>query len=146
MDINKKIRRLVAYYQRTFGTNDPKRIAKSLGIHIVYMPLGNALGYYRYLKRIKWIFINEDIKDNEVLEKVVLAHELGHAVLHCKENCCFMAHHTMLLTSKIERQANTFAAYLLITDDMLKDYSECTKEQICICTGYPIDFIELRLR
>lgn len=146
MGVNKKIRRLVAYYQRIYGTNDPKRIADALGIHIVYMPLGKALGYYRYIKRIKWIFINEDIVDNKTLTQVVLAHELGHAILHCKENCCFMAHHTLLLASKIEQQANMFASHLLITDDMLNEFSGYTQEQFCSCTGYPKELIELRLK
>lgn len=146
MDITKKIKRLVAYYQRVYGTNNPQKIAEELGIHIVFMPLGNALGYYRYMKRIKWIFINEDIVDNKVLVNVVMAHELGHAVLHWKENCCFMAHHTLILTSKIEQQANVFAAQLLITDDMLMEFAEYTKEQFCRSTGYPKELIELRLK
>lgn len=75
-----------------------------------------------------------------------MAHELGHALMHRKENCCFMAHHTLLLTSRIERQANQFAAHLLISDEMLKDFSGYTKEQFCQCTGYPEELIELRLK
>lgn len=144
LDINKRIKKLVSYYQRVYGTNDPKRIAEFLGIHIVYVPLGNALGYYRYMKRIKWIFINEDILEDENLVRVVMAHELGHAVLHWKENCCFMAHHTLMLTSRIEQQANAFAAQLLITDEMLNEYSGCTIEQFCSCTGIPEEFVRLK--
>ena len=117
-----------------------------LGIHIAILPMGNVLGNYRYLKRIRWIFINEDILDNDALSRVVMAHELGHALRHCKENCCFMAHHTLLLTSRVEREANEFAAHLLISDDMLAEYAECTKEQFCKCTGYPEEIIELRLK
>ena len=75
-----------------------------------------------------------------------MAHELGHAVLHPKENCAFMSRHTLLLTSKIERQANLFAAYLLITDDLLLEYKSFTKEQFCSGTGYPIELLKLRLQ
>ncbi|MDE6221546.1 MAG: hypothetical protein K2G51_14175 [Lachnospiraceae bacterium] len=46
----------------------------------------------------------------------------------------------------IEREANLFAAHLLITDDMLYDYTGFTKEQFCQCTGYPAELIELRLQ
>lgn len=145
MDIYQKIDRLITKYKRLYGTNNPKVIAESLGIHIVYKPLGNALGYYRYMKHIRWIFINEDIMDNEVLFNIVMAHELGHAVLHMKENCCFMAHHTLLLTSKIERQANIFAAKLIITNNMLDEYKECTIEQFSNCTGIDKALIKLRL-
>lgn len=143
---NNDIKKIVAYYIRLCGTDDPWKIAKMLGIHIAIPPLGNVLGNYRYLKRIRWIFINEDILDNEALLRVVMAHELGHALMHRKENCCFMAHHTLLLTSRIERQANQFAAHLLISDKMLKDFSGYTKEQFCQCTGYPEELIELRLK
>lgn len=145
MNIDKRIKRLISYYERIFSTTDPHKIAQKLNIHVAFVPLGNTLGYYRYLKRIKWIFINEDFMDDEILIKVVMAHELGHAVLHPKENCAFMAHHTLMLTSKIEREANLFAAHLLITDDMLAEYAGYTKEQFCVCTGYPEELINLRL-
>lgn len=146
MNIYKKIKSTITKLEHLYGTNNPKIIAESLGIHIIYKPLGNALGYYRYMKHIRWIFINECIIDNEVLLNIVMAHELGHAVLHMKENCCFMAHHTLLLTSKIERQANIFAANLLITNKMLEEYKDCTINQFSNCTGIDKDLIELRLR
>lgn len=84
------------------------------------------------------IYINSDLEDNSA--KVVMAHELGHAILHVKENGAFMSSKTLLLTSKIEQQAN-----LLITDDMLQEYAGFTQEQFCSCTGYPKELLELRL-
>lgn len=89
------------------------------------------------------IYINSDLEDNSA--KVVMAHELGHAILHVKENGAFMSSKTLLLTSKIEQQANLFAANLLITDDMLQEYAGFTQEQFCSCTGYPKELLELRL-
>ena len=77
---------------------------------------------------------------------VVAAHELGHALLHRKENCAFIKNKTLLLTSGIEREANLFAAHLLITDDMIENYVGHTQEQFCACTGYPKELIELRLK
>ena len=145
MSINQKIKRLVRYYTKLLGTNNPVKIAEYLGIQIAYLPLGNALGHYKYIKRTKWIFINENILDDTALLNVVLAHELGHALLHVHENCCFMAHHTLLLTSKIERQANLFASYLLVTDDMLNEFKEYTIDQFSSCTGINKELIKLRL-
>lgn len=142
---DKQIRRLVAYYTKLYGTNDPRRLAESLGIHIVIMPLGNAAGYYKYMKRGKWIFVNEEVLDDKMLFRVVLAHELGHAVLHKEENCTFMVRHTLLLTSRIERETNLFAAHLLITDDMLEECQGCTQDQFCAAGGYPRELVELRL-
>lgn len=45
-----------------------------------------------------------------------------------------------------EREANEFAAHLLISDDLLQAYSGCTQNQFCGCTGYPMELIELRFR
>lgn len=142
--MNSKILRFIRYYTRLCGTNDPFVIADYLYIEVFRCPLGKISGYYKYLKRHKCIYINSDLEDN--FAKVVMAHELGHAILHVKENCAFMSSKTLLLTSKIERQANLFAAYLLITDDMLKDYVGYTQEYFCCCTGYPKELIELRLK
>lgn len=142
--IEKKIKRLVSYYTRLCGTNDPRRIAEFLGIRVVIMPLKNAAGYYKCMKRIRWIFINEDIIDDEAYFRVVLAHELGHALLHKNENCTFMAKHTLLSTSRIEQEANQFAAQLLITDDLLQEYTGCTQDQFCSATGYPETLIKMR--
>lgn len=144
--IEKKIKRLVSYYTRICGTNDPRRIAEYLGIHIIIAPLGNAAGYYKYMKRIRFIFINEDILENEAQFRVVMAHELGHALLHRNENCTFMARHTLLSTSRIEQEANLFAAQLLIPDDALEDYIGYTQEQFCSATGYPRELIALRCK
>lgn len=143
--VEKKIIRLVSYYTRICGTNDPRRIAEYLGIHIIIAPLGSASGYYKYMKRIRFIFINEDILENEAQFRVVMAHELGHALLHRNENCTFMARHTLLSTSRIEQEANKFAAQLLIPDDMLKDYAGYTQDQFCGATGYPKELIALKL-
>ena len=144
-NIEHKIRRLIRYYDRMMGTRDPVSIARQLNIGIAIGPRGEIAGNYKLLKRKRWIFVNEDIADSQLF-RVVVAHELGHAVLHRKENCAFIKHKTLLLTSGIEREANQFAAYLLISDDMLEEYAGCTEEQFCNCTGYPKELIELRLK
>lgn len=142
--MKKSIKQIVKSLMIKYGTNNPAIIAEYLGIKIIYAPLDDMAGFYKLLQRRKYIFINSDIED-ESFTRVVLAHELGHAILHRKENCCFLDHHTLILTSKIERQANLFAAELLITDDLLQEYCECTKEQFCSCTGYPKELIDLKL-
>ena len=144
--IDHKICRLVRYYVRMVGSRDPVAIAKFAGIGIATMPLSNVAGYYTLVQRKRWICINEDIPSDSPLFKVVVAHELGHALLHRKENCAFIKKHTLLLTSGIEREANQFAAELLIPDDMLQDYSGYTSDQFCACTGYPKELIDIRIK
>ena len=142
---NIRIPKLVSFLKRKYGTDDPEEIADYLGVTIIRMPLEDVVaGFYKLLKRRKYIFLNSDI-DDDVFLRVVLAHELGHAIMHPKENCTFMKSKTLLLTSRIEKQANIFAAYLLIDDDMLEEFSGYTEEQFCNCTGYPLELLGLRL-
>ena len=143
--IEQKARRLIKHYERLTGSRDPLTIARFIGIGIAIFPLGDIAGNYKLIKRKQWIFINDNIPTDSPFFRVVIAHELGHALLHRKENCAFMKSRTLLLTSGIEREANFFAAYLLISDEILNDFSGHTREQFCNCTGYPKELIELRL-
>lgn len=144
--IEHKTRRLIRYYERMAGSRDPISIANYAGIRIATVPLGEISGNYMLIKRKRWIFINENIPEDSPIFKVIVAHELGHALLHRKENCAFIRNKTLLSTSGIEREANRFAACLLITEDMLAEYRGFTKEQFCDCTGYPRELLELRMK
>lgn len=144
--VDHKMHRLIRYYVRMAGTRDPLKIAEFANIGIVIIPLGAIAGNYKLINRKRWIFINENIPKDSPLFNVVIAHELGHALLHRKENCAFLKNKTLLLTSEIEREANVFAAHLLITDEMLQCYSECTQDQFSDCTGYPAELLKLRVK
>lgn len=75
-----------------------------------------------------------------------MAHELGHAIMHRRQNCYFIKHKTLLLNSKIEIEANKFAVDLLISDEQLFEYLDYNIEQISIILGYSKKLIELRLK
>lgn len=143
MDDLTRVKRLVAYCIRKYGTSDPFELADHLG---VLYQIGNCkhAGCYMYLKKHRYIFLSDQLKDAEL--RLVMAHELGHALLDCKSNCYFIRNKTLLLVSKLERRANLFAAHLLITDDTLLECSDYTQDQFCRCTGYPKELIELRLK
>ena len=141
-----KAKRLIRYYERMVGSRDPVKIAEYANIRIAILPLGAIAGNYKLIKRKRWIFVNDNIPMDSPMFKVVVAHELGHALLHRKENCAFIKNKTLLLTTGIEREANRFAAYLLISDDMLQNYSGGTQSQFCDCTGYPIELIKIRVK
>ena len=144
--IELKTKRLIRYYERMSGSRDPVTIANYVGIRIAIVPLGEISGNYMLIKRKRWIFINENIPENSPMFKVIVAHELGHALLHRKDNCAFIKNKTLLSISRIECEANNFAAMLLITDELLEEYKSCTEYQFCDCTGYPKELIELRLK
>lgn len=137
-----RIKKLVTYYTKLYRTRDPFEIADR--INIMYQ-IGNLehAGCYMFLKNHRYIFLSNTLDEHEL--RLVMAHELGHAILDRKENCYFIRNKTLLLVSKVERRANLFAAHLLITDEMLDEFRDCTREQFCKCTGYPKELIELRL-
>lgn len=143
-NINRKIRRLVTYYTRLCGSRDPVAIAQFAGIGIHICPLGDIAGNYMLLKRKRWILINDSIDKDSPFFRVVVAHELGHALLHRTDNCAFIKRHTLLLTSGIEREANMFAAELLIDKELIAEYE--TTEQFCRGTGYPKELLDLKTR
>ena len=117
--IEHKIQRLIHYYERMAGNRDPINIAEYANIRIAICPLGEIAGNYKLIKRERWIFINDNIPMDSPMFKVIIAHELGHALLH-RQGKLLHKNKTLLLTSGIEREANAFAAYLLISDEMLQ--------------------------
>ena len=141
--MNDKIKRLVAHYKRKFQTNNPFEIADRLGILYQFGPI-DFDGCYMFLKNHRYIFLNQDMNDQE--RNLVMAHELGHAILHRKQNCYFIRNKTLLLNSKIEIEANKFAVELLIDDSVLEENREFTMEQLSRMLGYHEKLIDLRLR
>ena len=96
------------------------------------------------LKNHRYIFLSNQLSREELI--LVMAHELGHALLDRKSNCYFIRNKTLLLNSRLERRANLFAAYLLISDDLIAEFNGYTIDQMSLCTGYPKELIELRLK
>lgn len=137
-----QIKCLVDYYKRTYGTSDPFKIAEHL--RVLYQ-IGKAKydGCYMFLKNHRYIFLSDEL--NGAMLQLVMGHELGHAILDRKQNCYFIRNKTLLLNSRFERRANLFAAHLLIDDNMLQEFADCTRTQFCNCTGYPKELIDLRL-
>ncbi len=72
-----------------------------------------------FLKNYRCIFLNENLSENEM--DLVMSHELGHAIMHRKLNCYYIRNKTLLLDSKIETEANTFAINLLVPDENIMD-------------------------
>lgn len=141
--MRRDIKRIVSYYVKKFQTTDPFEIADRLGVLYQIGEIG-CEGCYMFLKNHRYIFLNQNLDEQET--RMVMAHELGHAVLHRKENCYFIRNKTLLLNSKTEMEANRFAAELLIGDDVLEEYSDMTMEQLSRLLGYNKKLIELRLK
>lgn len=115
------------------NSRDILEILSSLGISIYRVSFDdnvlqeNDAMYIRSYFNIEVIFIRDDL--HYQYEKFVLAHELGHALLHT-EIAAAAYNNKLVNKGKLERQADYFALRLLdITLD--KDYYEgFTIEQI----------------
>ena len=135
------IKDLVIQSVRKYGTRNPFELAEKMNIEV---QIGNpgCAGCYMYLKKHRYIFLDQNLNEQERIQ--VMAHELGHAIMHRKQNCYFIRNKTLLLNSKTEREANIFAAELLIEDELIKEYNDFTIAQLARLTGYAEKLIELR--
>lgn len=126
-----------------FRTRNPFELAGYLEIMIFYESLGSINGYYNTVARQKQIHINSDIPSFK--KKFTCSHELGHALLHPKENTPFLRGSTFFSVNRLEIEANTFAVHLLISDEELKEYSYMTTYQLASMYGLEEEIIRLRI-
>lgn len=136
------IKDLVDKIVKKYGTRNPFELAEILGVEV---QIGNpgCAGCYMYLKKHRYIFLDQTLNECEKMQ--VMAHELGHAILHRKQNCYFIRNKTLLLNTKTEREANLFAAELIIEDSLFLEHQEFTLSQLSRLTGYDEKLIELRI-
>jgi len=124
-------------------TRNPIEIAENLGIIVLFENLGSINGYYNTAFRQKFIHINVNLPEYKQI--FTAAHELGHALLHPKANTPFLKENTFLSVDKLEIEANRFAVNLLISDEELEEYKECTTDQLSMIFGCHEKLIKLRL-
>lgn len=115
-EVVKEVDRIRERHQET----DPFLLCAAMGIVLLPQPLGREKdaikGFYLCYKRIHTITYNTDLPD--VLQRVVVSHELGHARLHASAG--MRAFHDVGLfdeSSRYEKEANLFAAELLLEDE-----------------------------
>lgn len=140
MDIKAMVNKLV----RKYKTRDPFEMIKGMNVILVFYPLDGVRGFYQYFQRNNIIYIDETLSEHD--KAFVLAHEIGHMILHKKSNAIFMDSRTQFRTSRYELEADKFAMELLISDDLLLEYGEYTTGQLSRMLGYQKELIELRLK
>ena len=129
MDIKEQVLRLT----RRHGTWDPFELAEKMNILVVLEPLGSINGYYNQCYRQKFIHINESLEPQR--QRFTCAHEMGHAMLHPKANTPFLRENTLFCISRLEIEANRFAAELLCPDELLQEYPGYSLSQIARSLG-----------
>ncbi|MBQ3841179.1 MAG: ImmA/IrrE family metallo-endopeptidase [Ruminiclostridium sp.] len=118
--IHSTVRRLI----RENRTGDPFSLARSLGIDVDCADLGELKGFYVVYGTGRYIVLNHNL--SERMSRLVLAHEIGHDTLHrdIAANGGMGERSFFDMTAKPEREANIFAAELLISDEEMTELGE----------------------
>ena len=139
--MKEKIARTIKSITERYGTCDPYIICDILGISVIKTELPSSTnGFFISLSGRKAIVINSALSGD--IEKYCLAHELGHALLHEKLNWAFLSQNTYFVTTKFEREADLFAAYLLLGMPTKEDLQNKSLFEISQNYKIPISSIE----
>ena len=106
-----QIKNLVHDLVKKYETRNPYQLADSLGVIIQIGDLG------------------------ELMREAVVAHELAHCVLH-DGDYYFFSYGEQFYSNKVEIEAHTFAAELLIPDETIIEHPGYTLDQLSSLTGY----------
>lgn len=108
------------------GTRDPHRMAWELGIEIIPLDFKRQRGTCKVLMRNRFIFVKSDL--HPVMENIVLYHEIGHDTFHRDEAIKaggFKEFNIFdMRESRMEYEANIFAAQVSLPDDKILEYIE----------------------
>lgn len=129
-----------------FGGRDIFETAENSGVKVWRRTLGGLKGFYICENGCRYIVVNEDL--DSVTAAVVCAHELGHDMLHRELSAGGIRENTLFLNSnKTEREANLFAACVLISDKtILGELSYCSSiDELTAALGFPREIVEYKL-
>lgn len=118
-------------------TNDPFEIADIYNINIFEHPLPSHIGGF-YTKIFGYSYIVINSQKLREWRKAICAHELGHALLHNQEHT-FIAMNDFVTESKLEKEANIFAAKLLINEE--KPFEGESIYEFAMRVGVPVEFL-----
>ena len=131
-EIVQKANRIVAQC----STRDPKRIARELGIEVMYLPFSKQRGAYKVIMRNRFMFIKDNL--HPVMENIVLLHELGHDALHREEATKVGGFKEFeifnMRDNRMEYEANLFAAQISLVVIL-----ECPRRRATLAMETPVN-------
>lgn len=137
--------------KRKYGESDPFRLCRDMGIKLLFQAMGThpdaIKGFFLESKRIRTITINSDLP--MVIQRIIAAHELCHATNHRSSG--IHAFHEVALfdqTSVLEKDANLFAAELLLDDEEVLDAlnRDTTFFAAAAALYVPIELLDFKFR
>lgn len=128
-----------------FQSNDPFRIADSLDYIVIFVPLRGIRGFHQYVQRNHIIYIDNSL--DEVQQRWVCAHELGHALMHPNLSTPFLRDSTLFSVNKLEVEANRFAICLCYPSDYLhEEFEGFSSAQIAESLCLPLSLVEYAMK
>ena len=145
------VRREANRIKAKYHTADPYEICRVMKISIQMTPMGTGAksckGFFLIQSRCKVITINSDLPEN--IQRIILVHELGHAILHSSP--ALSAFHEFDLFDKanrLEYEANIFSAEFMLEDtevvEALKEENEFFRAAQIL--GVPPELLDFKLR
>ena len=137
---------IVDSIKKSYDVRNLKELCRDLSIILMYSGMGkteNACkGFF-----LTPITINTDLP--ELIQNIVLAHELGHAILH-KNATSHLFHEFQLFdeVSTLEYEANIFAAEMLLDDDVVLEYlnENYSFFQVASKLNVPVELLDFKFK
>lgn len=144
----KRIENLAHRLVKRYGTSSPFELCDYLRIDILRADLPAAVRGLCFQKCADGsvILLNRGLGPRE--SRYCCAHELGHVLLHPGINAQVMADLTNLCIPRLEREADFFAACLLVDpnlEEWNRNFDPLTVQQIACLAGLPEKAVRLRL-
>jgi len=99
-----------------YRTREPYTLAELLGVTIIEVPFKKLDGIATWLNGEPFIGLNQESPPSH--KRAILAHEIGHLICHPHMNYHLLHSKTLYIIGRYEREANEFAAELLIPDEI----------------------------
>ena len=138
------IRDIVLGLKDLYESSDPFELCKCLDIIVLISDLGEELSGFFQRTNAGTEILHINSRLDEYKRKYVCSHELGHAILQPDLAISFFIENPLLIKNKFEIEADSFAAELLLEDDIMKKYEGFTIEQAALSENVPTRLIELK--
>ena len=145
------IRGIVANLRKRYGNIYTDELCDALNVTVLYHGMGKSQdackGFYTCQSRIKMAVVNADLP--EKYQGVILAHELGHGVLHNDYKVHAFEEFEMFDSRSVcEYEANIFAAELLLPDEEVLEFlnDDMSFFQAAACLYVPPELLDFKFR
>lgn len=138
-----RIEQAVSQLVLRYATRSPGELCERLPVTVRTAELhGKIRGFFYCNERIKAIILAEELSGLE--RDFVLAHELGHVVLHPTVNTLFLREKTHCVAGRFEKEADLFAGILLLPRERQIGLARegYTAGEISKISGVPLPIVE----